>query len=67
MDELVDGFSWEWEARNLQEGYRWLVIRLYQLANGDNDTKETVSKMVDASISAFAERVGVDLDEVRLK
>ena len=67
MDKLVDGFSWEWEARNLQEGYRCLVIRLYQLANGDNDTKETVSKMVDASISAFAERVGVDLDEVRLK
>lgn len=67
MDELADGFSWEWEARNLRESYRWLVIRLYQLTNGDDDTKECVTKMVNATIGDFAERVGVDLDEVRLK
>lgn len=54
----------EWWARHYQNALKWYVIRVKQYLDGENP--EMIEGFLRATLPAFAQTAGVDLDEVRL-
>ena len=55
-----------WWCRHYKTAVNYLVIRMYQLLNGDERMRESVTNMMNAQLPAFAETAEVNLDEVKL-
>ena len=55
-----------WWCRHYKTAVNYLVIRMYQLLNGDERMRESVTNMMNAQLPAFAETGEVNLDEVKL-
>jgi hypothetical protein len=55
-----------WWCRHYKTAVNYLVIRMYQLLNGDERMRESVTNMMNAQLPAFAETAEVKLDEVKL-
>ncbi|MBK38273.1 MAG: hypothetical protein CMB45_05520 [Euryarchaeota archaeon] len=55
-----------WWCRHYKTAVNYLVIRMYQLLQGDERMRESVTNMMNAQLSAFAETAEVELDEVKL-
>ena len=55
-----------WWCRHHKTAASYLVIRMYQLLNGDEELRERVTNMMHSQLPAFAETAEVNLDEVKL-
>ena len=65
---LSDGEKEEplWWCNHHKQSTKYLVIRIHQLLNGSDDFKDSIESILKATLPAFAETVGVDLDEVKI-
>lgn len=53
-----------WWANHYRKSVEWYVIRVKQLLDGED--KQTIENILRATLPAFANSVGVDLDEVKI-
>ena len=54
----------EWWLNHYKQSVKYLVVRIYQLLNSEDTDK--LEAMLTATLPAFADSVGVDLDEVKI-
>ena len=55
-----------WWCRHYKQAANYLVTRMYQMLNGDEEMRKSVINMMNAQLPAFAEAAEVNLDEVKL-
>ncbi len=65
---LTDGEKAEplWWCNHHKQSVKYLVVRIQQLLKSDEEVRESIASMLNATLPDFAESVGVDLDEVRI-
>ena len=55
-----------WWCNHHKEAVRYLVIRIHHLLPGEASDPSQIESILRATLPAFAESVGVDLDEVKI-
>jgi hypothetical protein len=55
-----------WWCNHHKEAVRYLVIRIHQLLHDEATDPSQIESILRATLPAFAESVGVDLDEVKI-
>lgn len=55
-----------WWCNHHKQSVKYLVIRIHQLLNSKDESREQIESMLAATLPAFAEAVGVELDEVKI-
>ena len=56
----------KWWCRHYKESTKYLTYRLKQLMDGDPETKASIELILRTNITAYAEEVGLELDDVKL-
>lgn len=54
-----------WWCNHHKQSVRYLILRIDQLLNGTEQEKESISRILMATLPNFAESVGVSLDEIK--
>ena len=55
----------EWWCNHHKESIKWLVTRIHDYFTREGESKEQVATIIKACLPAFAEGVGVELDETK--
>tara|TARA_B100000035_G_scaffold1790_1_gene1527 strand:- start:452 stop:658 length:207 start_codon:yes stop_codon:yes gene_type:complete len=54
-----------WWCNHHKQSVKYLVLRIDQLLNGTPEERESISKILKATLPNFAESVGVSLNEIK--
>ncbi len=54
-----------WWCNHHKQSVKYLVLRIDQLLNGTPEERESISKILKATLPDFAESVGVSLNEIK--
>ncbi len=55
----------EWWCNHHKESIKWLVTRIHDYFTKEGKDKEQIATIIQACLPAFADGVGVDLDEIK--
>jgi hypothetical protein len=54
-----------WWCNHHKESVKYLVLRINQLLDGDEEERDSISRILRAALPDFAESVGVSLNEIK--